>query len=169
MILSKAPAHGPARRINVRVEMVARAPAYRAVFRTKRCMVLVDGFYEWCHDERVKQPFFVRREDHKLFALAGIWDRAVTEEGEVIESCAVLHDRSARRGGDPPRSNAPGSFRLRATTAGSTRAQAASAELLVPDADGLIAYPVSSLVNSPANDDPRCIEPAEPAGNLSLF
>jgi putative SOS response-associated peptidase YedK len=47
------------------------------------------------------------------------------------------------------------------------------ADLLVPSAKGLVTYPVSTLVNSPANDNPRCVEPvAEEAGRegtLSLF
>jgi putative SOS response-associated peptidase YedK len=46
-------------------------------------------------------------------------------------------------------------------------------DLLVPSANGLVTYPVSTLVNSPANDGPRCIEPiaegAELKGTLSLF
>jgi putative SOS response-associated peptidase YedK len=46
-------------------------------------------------------------------------------------------------------------------------------DLLVPTAEALVSYAVSTLVNSPANDDPRCIEPvtagAEMKGSLSLF
>src|ERR1700722_6772791 len=56
--------------INVRVETVARAPAYRNSFRHRRCLVIVDGFFEWRRREKEKQPFFVRRNDGKPFALA---------------------------------------------------------------------------------------------------
>jgi putative SOS response-associated peptidase YedK len=45
-------------------------------------------------------------------------------------------------------------------------------DLLAPSAAELIAYAVSPLVNSPANDDPRLVEPlevAERGKNLELF
>jgi putative SOS response-associated peptidase YedK len=134
--------------------------------------VIVNGFFEWRRRETVRQPFFVHREDDKPFALAGIWDRSTTADGEAVESCAVitgdakgaiaeLHDRMP----------------LIVPAAGYARWFDASGpeldDLLVPSADGLVTYPVSTLVNSPANDSPRCIEPvpdaSEPKGTLSLF
>jgi putative SOS response-associated peptidase YedK len=46
-------------------------------------------------------------------------------------------------------------------------------ELLVRSANGLVTYPVSTVVNSLTNDDARCTEPvaegADPKGSLSLF
>jgi putative SOS response-associated peptidase YedK len=79
-----------ARGINVRVESVARAPAYRESFRKRRCLVIVDGFFEWERRDKGKQPFVVRREDGKPFGLAGIWERSTTTDGEVIDTCAVI-------------------------------------------------------------------------------
>jgi putative SOS response-associated peptidase YedK len=40
--------------INVRVESVARAPAYRESFRKRRCLVIVTGFFEWRRRDRAK-------------------------------------------------------------------------------------------------------------------
>jgi putative SOS response-associated peptidase YedK len=156
----------------VRVESVARAPQYRDAFRRRRCLVIVDGFFEWQRRGEVKQPFFVRREDHKPFALAGIWEPAVTTDGEVVDCCAVitgdakgavaeLHDRM------PLIVPAAGYARWLDPDRGDL------ADLLVPSGDGLVAYPVSAFVNSPDNDDRRCIEPlaagAEAKGSLLLF
>jgi putative SOS response-associated peptidase YedK len=159
------------RGVNVRAETVARAPQYRDSFRTRRCLVVVDGFYEWKRlPGSKKQPFLVRREDGQPFALAGIWDRSTTPDGEVVDACAVitgkaqavvaeLHDRM-------PIVVAPEHFerwlepRERPT------------DLLTPSAAALVAYPVSPLVNSPKNDDPRLIEPLDDPDrgkNLELF
>jgi len=145
---------GRARGINVRAETVARAPQYRDSLRSRRCLVVVDGFYEWQHRNARKQPFLVRRADGKAFALAGIWDRDAEGEptcavitGQAQGVVADLHDRmpvvipptAYGRWLDPD--------------------ERKPIDLLRPDASELVSYPVSTLVNSPANDDPRCIEP----------
>lgn len=46
--------------INARAESVAFKPAYRAPFRRHRCLIPVDGFYEW-HAENGKQPYYIHR------------------------------------------------------------------------------------------------------------
>jgi putative SOS response-associated peptidase YedK len=113
---------------------------------------------EWQRRETAKQPFIVRRADGKPFALAGIWERSTTTDGEIIDTCAVItgdakgavagiHDRMPLI--VPPIDYA------RWLDAG----EKDLADLLVPTAEALVSYAVSTLVNSPANDDPRCIEP----------
>src|ERR1700722_5164211 len=74
-----------------RVETVASTPAFREALRKRRCLVVVDGFYEWKRAGKEKsQPYFLRRPDRAPFALAGLWDRWVSKDGEVVESCAIL-------------------------------------------------------------------------------
>jgi putative SOS response-associated peptidase YedK len=157
--------------INVRVETVARAPAYRDSFRGRRCLVIVDGFYEWQRREKVRQPFAIRRTDHKPFALAGIWAPYVTAEGETVDCCAIvtgpatgvvtaLHNRM-------PMIVPPSAYE-RWLAADTPPAELPG--LMAPDASALETYPVNTRVNSPANDDPTCIERAEPApATLALF
>ncbi len=152
-----ADARGPG--INVRVETVARAPAYRDAFRQRRCLVIVDGFYEWQRREKLRQPFAIRRADRRAFALAGIWSAYVTSEGEVVDCCAIitgpatgvvapLHDRMPLI--VPPAART-------AWLAADTRASDLF-HLMRADATELETYPVSALVNSPLNDVPMCIE-----------
>ena len=158
--------------INVRVESVARAPAYRESFRKRRCLVIVDGFFEWQRRDKAKQPFFVRREDGKPFALAGIWDPAATTEDELLDSCAVITGDAKGVVAD-----LHNRMPLIVPVTGYSRwlnpAERDLTDLLVPNELGLETYPVSTFVNSPANDDLRCIEPiaegAELQGTLSLF
>ena len=64
---------GAARRINARAETVATSPAFADSFRRRRCIVPVDGFYEWQRDGSTRRPYFVRRPDGEPFALAGLW------------------------------------------------------------------------------------------------
>ena len=62
------------RMINARAETVAEKPAFRHPFRTQRCLVVADGFYEWQRQDGWKRPYFVHRKDDQPFAFAGLWD-----------------------------------------------------------------------------------------------
>jgi putative SOS response-associated peptidase YedK len=167
LVLPGAHRHG-AQGINVRVESIARAPAYRESFRKRRCLVIVDGFFEWQRRDKVKQPFFVRRDGGRPFALAGIWDRSTTPIGAQIDSCAVITGDS--KGVTAELHNR---MPLIVPDTGYARWLDPSvrelADLLVPSAEGLVIYPVSTLVNSPANDDPRCVEPVAGDGFRGLL
>ncbi len=149
-----------------RTETVATSRAFRDALRTRRCLVAVDGFYEWRREGKSGSvPFFARRVDRRPFALAGIWSRWVSADGEVVESCAILtqparppfdaiHDRMPLvlerdawdRWLDPTATDAD-----------------AIAPLLAPRTPDLAVHPVSAYVNDPRHDDPTCIEPSEPA------
>ena len=66
------------RMINARAEPVATTPAFRHAFAKKRCIVPVDGFYEWKAPppgEKRKQPFFIHRPDGEPYAFAGLWEQ----------------------------------------------------------------------------------------------
>jgi len=143
---------------NVRVESLA-APMYRDSIRQRRCLVLADGFYEWRVDGKHKQPFLIQRHDRRPFAFAGIWAEAPLPSGELAPSAAILTT--------PPRGVAAqvhDRMPLLLPSEWQSRWLDPSAryrELLVPDADTLELVPVSTLVNSTKNDDPRLIQPID--------
>lgn len=152
------------RMINARAESVAEKPAYRFSFKKKRCLVATDGFYEWKKEGKLKQPFLIRRQDRKPFAFAGLWSTWKDPEhgGEPVETFTILttgpndlmrplHDRMpvivARENFD---------LWLDPKMEDAEKLQ----PLLVPHAvEGFEAFPVSRLVNSPANEVAGCIEP----------
>ena len=45
------------RLINARGESAAEKPAFRAAFKSRRCLVLSDGFYQWTKGKVGKQPY----------------------------------------------------------------------------------------------------------------
>jgi putative SOS response-associated peptidase YedK len=150
------------RMINARAETVAEKPAYRASFRKKRCLVVADGFYEWQATGGPKQPYFFHRGDGEPFLIAGLWDRWQKGDGPPVETFTILttganevvapiHDRmpvildeaSYDTWLDP---------RLDDT--------ALLSRVLVPAPPTLlVSVPVSTYVNSPANEGPKCVEP----------
>ncbi|UCH13733.1 MAG: SOS response-associated peptidase, partial [Bacteroidales bacterium] len=55
---------------NARAETIAEKPSYKNSFRSKRCLVLADGFYEWHTEGKEKTPYFITLKDNSPFALA---------------------------------------------------------------------------------------------------
>lgn len=148
------------RLINARSETAHEKPAFRAAYRSRRCLIPASGFYEWRRLERAKQPYFIRMTDGRPFAFAGLWEHWEGPDGNAIESCAILttgsnrvlspiHDRM-------PAIIGPGDYDRWLEP--SDRKPESPSPLLAPyDPDEMTAYPVSSRVNSPAIDDKACI------------
>ena len=159
--------------INARAETAVTKPAFRDAFKSRRCIVPADGFYEWLRTGTSKQPYCFEVNDGELFAFAGLWERWKDASGNWIKSCAILtttpnavtsavHDRM------PVILNAD-AYDLWLDP-GFTDVTAAS-ELLKPyDAKLMRCYPVSTRINHAAIDDAECANPIElevpPQGQL---
>ena len=155
---SNDPSAGP-RPTNARVESIVDKAVFSEALERRRCLVVVDGFYEWRRPAGgPKQPYLLDLADGSgdPFALAAIWDR---NAGEV--SCAVvtapsdgnlawLHDRMpVRLRGDqwdewldPTNHDVAHLVHL----------------LEAPATVALRARPVSTRVNSARNDGPELVE-----------
>ena len=159
-----------ARMINARSETVATKPAFRAAFKSRRCLVLADGFYEWKKEGKEKLPFYITRQDDGPFCMAGLWESWQEKPPDDntpasrIESCTVLttsansmmaslHDRM-------PVILPQGQYEFWLDPEFSDRGQLESLMVPCPD-DELQARPVSKMVNKPANDLPECIAPIQ--------
>ena len=78
------------RMINARAESVADKPAYRDSFRSRRCLVVADGFYEWASEPGGKQPYWIHAPDGRPFAFAGLWSRWRKGCGDPLETFIIL-------------------------------------------------------------------------------
>ena len=58
--------------------------------RHRRCLVPADGFYEWTGARGSKQPDFIRLNDNRLFAFAGLSETWLGADGSEIETMAIL-------------------------------------------------------------------------------
>ena len=77
--------------LNARAETIHRKPSFRSSIMTKRCLVLVDGFYEWREEGKKKYPYLISLASNDAFALAGIWDRWLNEStGEVRNTFSII-------------------------------------------------------------------------------
>src|SRR5208337_818503 len=75
--------------VNARSETAATKPAFRNAFKSRRCLMPADGYYEWKKEGKVKQPYFFHRRDGRPIAFAALWERW-KKDAEPIQSCALL-------------------------------------------------------------------------------
>jgi putative SOS response-associated peptidase YedK len=79
------------RMINARAETVAEKPSYRNAYKHRRCIVLADGFYEWCKQGNTKTPYFISLESGQPFALAGLWENWTDKDsGESLQTTTLI-------------------------------------------------------------------------------
>jgi len=173
------------RMINARSESVASKPAFRRAFGKRRCIVPADAFYEWkkvgerdspgrasSGREVPRQPYCIRRRDGEPLAFAGLWEiwrDAAIEDADApdawVRSCTIITTR-ANGVLAPIHDRMPVVLDEKSWDEWLDPANHdldALGALLVPAPDDWVeAYPVSTRVNSPRNNDAELVTQAEP-------
>lgn len=150
--------------INARAETVGSSPMFRDAFRSRRCLVPADAFYEWQvtgPGKAPKQPLAVARADGRPMALAGLWEGWRGADGTVLRTFTIVtttaadsighvHDRMAviLEPADWP--------------AWLGEASGDPAALLRPSPAPLRIWPVSTAVNSVRNEGPDLLREVSP-------
>jgi len=80
--------------INARSETVADKPSFKAAFRTQRCLVIANGFFEWQKTRQRKIPVYISLKSGKPFGFAGLYTVWTSPEGEKICTCTILTTES---------------------------------------------------------------------------
>lgn len=137
---------------------------FKDAIRKRRCLIPADGFYEWQkRDGGPKQPYFIKRSDGSLMAMAGIWG---TWGDEGIRTCAILTT-------EPNEVLAPIHNRMPVLVSPNDWTEwldpenfdlAELTDLMRPSSLGLVALPVSTRVNNPKTSDESLIEEIEGGG-----
>jgi putative SOS response-associated peptidase YedK len=153
--------------INARAETIAEKPTFRAAFAKRRCLVPVDGFYEWEHvrpddGPGPKIPHFIHLKNDEPFVFAGLWefwrgpDRPLESYTIVTTSPNSLMERMHNR--MPVMLTREQAERWTDPDAPAEELKS----LLAPFDAGLMdEYVVDRTVNSPRNESPDLIVPAQ--------
>ncbi|MBN2610638.1 MAG: SOS response-associated peptidase [Bacteroidales bacterium] len=76
---------------NAKAETLHEKPAFRNSFKSKRCIVPVNGFYEWQHAGKEKIPYHITLKDNEIFGLAGLYDEwADKGTGELLRTFTII-------------------------------------------------------------------------------
>ncbi len=159
------------RMVNARSETAAVKPSFRTAFKRQRCLIPADGYYEWVKQGKKKTPMYIQHTEREVFAFAGLWERWKQPDGNWLNTCAILTTEANERIKpihqrmavilEPedyalwlaPRELAPGEWLPLAAG---------------PRPDQLRFHEVSRQVNSPRNDNPSLIMPADAQQQMLL-
>ena len=151
--------------INARIETVQTAASYRGPWiRGQRCLVVVRGFYEWQvqPDGKTKVPFYFHVNDQDVFAFAGLWDSSRSDAGDRIESCTHITVPANKLLGEihnaKQRMPAILAKEDREAWLTGTTEEAWATLKSYPD-ESMVAWPVSTRVNTPKNNDASLVQP----------
>ena len=77
--------------LNAKSETVFTLPSFKNSIREKRCLVIVDGFYEWRTIGKQKYPYFIKYKDNDVFAMGGIFNDWVNKQtGEQTKTFSII-------------------------------------------------------------------------------
>lgn len=76
--------------INARAETLDTSQAFKNAFKKRRCLIPLDGFYEWDKISGSKKPFRITLKDDKIFSVAGIWDEWKDEKNEKMSTFSII-------------------------------------------------------------------------------
>jgi putative SOS response-associated peptidase YedK len=166
--------------INARSETILEKPAFKPLIKSKRCIVPMDGFFEWkagqeggpvtAKGKPAKQPYFIHRLDGEPLAVAGLWaawrDKEAGPDAPWLHSCTVITTEANG-------TMTPIHDRMPVILPASQWDKWLDPDnndlvelngLLVPAPDTILTmHPVSTDVNKVANKGPELIEPVDPA------
>ncbi len=169
---AKDPSIG-ARMINARGETIAEKPSFRMSFRRHRCLLPADGFYEWrapppgAGEAARKQPLHIGMADGSLFGLAGLYERWMSEGGEVLDTCTIV-TTAANALVAPIHDRMPLIVGREQYARWLDPADADVGDLIVPyPAAAMAYYPVSHRVNNVRHDDASVLERVDPEAGES--
>ncbi|MET0899848.1 MAG: SOS response-associated peptidase [Mycobacterium sp.] len=160
--------------INARAETVTTSPAFRNSAKNKRCLIPMDGWYEWRPNgelssgkKAAKTPFYMHGDDGEMLFMAGLWStwrsKDAPKDSSPLVSCTIITTEAAGQ-------LAEIHDRMPLTISAGDWDHWLDPDAPVDegllrghgDLDRIVIREVSTLVNSVRNNGPELIEPAEP-------
>lgn len=154
-----APGEGQA---NARAEGIFERPTFRDSARQRRCLIPVDGYYEWKTEGRQKVPYYFRAADGGPLAVGGLWALQLQPAGTARRTVCLVTVAPNREAGEIH-------SRMPVILTGTARTAWLSERALTPTEFALLAAPapddslsrhrVSGDVNRIASDAPHLLDP----------
>jgi putative SOS response-associated peptidase YedK len=134
--------------LNARSETVASKPAFRAAYKSRRCLIPADGYFEWRREGKQKLPYLYEFNGGQLFTFAGLWER-----WHDVETCTLLTTEANPLAAEV-HDRMPVIIQPEDWTAW---LQGEQIPLVPTSSEGMTARPVSTYVNNSRHEGPECV------------
>jgi putative SOS response-associated peptidase YedK len=148
--------------INARAETLSVKPSFRKALALQRCIVPAGGFFEWKQVGKEKIPYYIYLKNTHVFGFAGLYDVWRDKEGKELKTYTIITT-------EPNELLEPIHNRMPAILEKQDEVTWLNPDVTEPDrlikllhpypSEEMEAYPVSRLVNAPANDTKAILEP----------
>lgn len=165
--------------INARSESIYEKKTFRDSFRFRRCIIPINGFYEWQVNDKEKTPYFVKDANKDYLALAGIWDEYFEESlnMNIVTVALITCDANEKLGEIHHRMPVVLEKKDFSTWLRSDDIVEVNKLFKIYESKKLELYEVTSEVNKVSFDESLCIKKVEEkqkeqkseVGQLSLF
>jgi len=155
-------ANGGRKPINAKAETVSKLPMFRNAYAHRRCIIPVDGFFEWhaIKGAKTKQPYAIAMKDGSPFGLAGIWDNwRDPATDEWVRTFAII-TLPANELLDQIHHRMPAILEANSYDWWLGPDPDPQDLLITYPSEPMTMWPISRRVNSPTNDDAALLEPA---------
>jgi putative SOS response-associated peptidase YedK len=146
--------------INARVESASSKPYFRHAWKSGRCLIPADGWYEWQVTSHGKQPCFIHRSDNQPVLLAGLYEfnpQVNTRSFTILTTEAKGALREVHEREPLALSSEAGREWIHRDLAAARIKELVSEPL---GSEHFSWYAISTRVNSPRNDGPELLTPA---------
>jgi putative SOS response-associated peptidase YedK len=85
---------------NARAEEIFARPTFRDAARARRCVVPLDGYYEWKTEGKLKVPYYFRAADGGPLAVGGLWSLRLAADGTSRRTLCLVTVAPNREAGE---------------------------------------------------------------------
>jgi putative SOS response-associated peptidase YedK len=152
--------NGGRKPIDAKAETVSSLPTFREAYAFRRCIVPVDGFFEWraIKGARAKQPYAIAMKDSSQFGLAGLWENwRNPNTGEWERTFAIITVPSNELVGQI-HDRMPAILEPVSYDRWLAREPDPHHLLITYPSEQMTMWPISRRVNKPENDDPSLLD-----------
>ncbi len=76
--------------VNTRDDSIGPKPMWTRAFKSKRCIVPMNGFFEWKGSKGNKTPFLIKPKDGGLLGAAGIYSELSLDDDSQIKTYSII-------------------------------------------------------------------------------
>lgn len=159
--------------INARSESIFEKLTFRDSFKFRRCIIPINGFFEWEVEDKEKTPYYVKDIEYNYLALAGIWDEYFDSElnMNIVTVALITCDANKKLGKIHHRMPVVLEKKDFRTWLESSNLKEINSLFKIYPSENLKLFEVSSNVNKVLFDEPSCIEESKKikVGQKTLF